>query len=77
MVGYNGWELCRMVVGFFWSLNLWVLDIVFPEAQAAKGSSLSFAFVYCQGIESMGITLCSQCAHVPVFLCTGGSNVYV
>jgi len=63
---YNRWELSRMVVGFSWSLNLWVLGIVFPEAQVAKRSSLSFAFIYCQGLESMGITLCSKCAHVPL-----------
>jgi hypothetical protein len=58
-----------MVVGSSWSLNLWVLGIVFPEVQVAKVSSLSFAFVYCQGLESTGVTLCSQCTHVPLFLC--------
>ena len=51
-------------------LNLWVLGIVFTEVQVAKASSLSFAFIYCQGLESMGIPLCSQCAHVPLFLCS-------
>jgi len=44
--------ISTVVIGFSWSLNLWVLGIVFPEVQVAKGSSLSFAFDYCQVFEA-------------------------
>jgi len=50
-----------MVVGFSWNLNLWVLGILFPEVQVDKGPSLSFAFVYCQGLESMGVPSVLMC----------------
>jgi hypothetical protein len=55
----------------------WVLDIVLPDILVARGSSQSFIFVYYQGLESVDITLCLQCARVPLFLCTGGSYIYV